>query len=300
MKVGICCVGPGPFSTGDFVSRSAQAAERAGFSSYWLGEHVLLFGSYPESPYPYAGVNPQWGDPPIPDPRVPFLDCLIGMCWAAAVTEKLEVGSSILILPQHNPVLLARHLVTLDEFSRGRLTLGVGVGWCKEEAMALGTDWSTRGKRTDEYIAAMRALWRGDRVDFRGESVILRDAYLYPKPVRGGDIPIMIGGDSDVALKRVVRAGDGWLAFNLPVRDAPARIARLKALAREKDRDPESLRISTAIFGWTSPDDLARYREAGITEFLLFKSGELPVDDGALNESLAEAGRRFVDAVADW
>lgn len=300
MKVGICCVGPGPFSTGDFVRRSAQAAEQAGFASYWLGEHVLFFGAYPESPYPYAGVNPQWGDPPVPDPRVPFLDCLMGMCWAAAATRTLAVGSSIMILPQHNPVLLARELVTLDEFSRGRLTLGVGAGWCKEEGMALGIDWGSRGKRTDEYIAVLRALWRGDRVDFKGETVSLQDAYLYPKPVRGGDIPIMIGGDTDVALKRVARAGDGWLAFNLPVADAATRIGRLKALAREQGRDPQSLRISTAIFSWTSPADLARYREAGVTEFLLFKSGELPVEDGALREALAEAAHRFVDPVATW
>jgi probable F420-dependent oxidoreductase len=300
MKVGICCVGPGPFSTGDFVRSSAQGAERAGFASYWLGEHVLFFGAYPDSPYPYAGVNPQWGDPPVPDPRVAFLDCLMGMCWAAAATRTLEVGSSIMILPQHNPVLLARELVTLDEFSGGRVTLGVGVGWCKEEGVALGVDWNGRGRRTDEYVAAMRALWRGDRVDFQGETVTLQDAYLYPKPVRDGEIPIMIGGDSDVALKRTARCGDGWLAFNLPAADAPERIRRLKALTREAGRDPERLRISTAIFSWTSPDDLARYREAGVTEFLLFKSGELPVEDAALNDALAEAGRATVDFVADW
>jgi probable F420-dependent oxidoreductase len=300
MKVGICCVGPGPFSTGDFVRRSAQASERAGFSSYWLGEHVLFFGAYPESPYPYAGVNPQWGDPPVPDPRVPFLDCLMGMAWAAAATEKLEVGSSIMILPQHNPVLLARELVTLDEFSRGRVTLGAGVGWCKEEGLAVGIDWANRGKLTDEYIAVMRALWRGDRVDFEGESVTLRDAYLYPKPVRGGDIPVMIGGDTDVALKRVARLGDGWLAFNLPVTDAAARIERLKALLHEKGRDPNAVRISTAIFSWTSQDDLARYRDAGVTEFLLFKSGELPTEDAALNAALAEAAHLFVHPVRSW
>jgi probable F420-dependent oxidoreductase len=300
MKVGICCVGPGPFSTGDFVRRSARAAERAGFSSYWLGEHVLLFGAYPESPYPYAGVNPQWGDPPIPDPRIPFVDCLMGMAWAAAATERLEVGSSIMILPQHNPVLLARELVTLDEFTRGRVTLGVGVGWCKEEGVALGVDWSRRGTLTDEYIAVLRALWRGDRVDFEGETVTLRDAYLYPKPVRGGDIPIMIGGDTEVAQKRVARAGDGWLAFDLPAAEAAERIGRLKALAREAGREPDTLRISTAIFSWTKPEELDLYRAAGVTEFLLFKSGELPVEDAALDEAVAQAARQFVDPVREW
>jgi alkanesulfonate monooxygenase SsuD/methylene tetrahydromethanopterin reductase-like flavin-dependent oxidoreductase (luciferase family) len=166
--------------------------------------------------------------------------------------------------------------------------------------VALGVDWSRRGKLTDEYIAVLRALWRGDRVDFAGETVTLRDAYLYPKPVRGGDIPVMIGGDTEVAQKRVARAGDGWLAFNLPAAAAAARIDRLKVLTREAGRDPASLRISTAIFSWTKPEELELYRKAGVTEFLLFKSGELPVEEEALDEAVAAAARQFVDPVREW
>jgi probable F420-dependent oxidoreductase len=300
MKVGICCAGVGLHSTGDFLRRSAQAAEAAGFASFWLGEHVLLFGAYPESPYPYAGVNPLWGDPPIPDPRIPFLDVLMGMCWAAAATKTLEVGSSILILPQHNPVLLARELVSLDEFSGGRVTLGVGVGWCKEEADALGVDWATRGRLADEYVSVMRTLWRNDECAFNGEAVSFQNAFMYPKPKRGSDIPIMIGGDTDIALKRVARIGDGWLAFNLPVEKAAERVALLKRFTREQGRDPERLRISAAIFSFTRLDDLERYRDAGITEFLLFKSGELPIEDAPLGEQLAVAAGHFVEPVAGW
>jgi len=131
-----------------------------------------------------------------------------------------------------------------------------------------GSDWKTRGKRTDEYIAAMRTLWRDDAAEFSGPTVQFRDAYMYPRPVRPGGIPIMVGGDSEIAQKRVARSGDGWLAFDMPVAEAPARIARLKQLTREQDRDPESLRISVAIFTWTEPDELERYRDAGVTEFL--------------------------------
>lgn len=298
MKVGICTVGVGPCSTGDFIRRSAQASEKAGFASFWAGDHVLLFGAYPESPYPYAGVNPQWGDPPIADPRLPLYEPLMTMAWAAAATTTIEVGSSILILPQRNPVVLAKELSVLDEFSGGRVVLGAGVGWCKEEMDATGGEWTARGKRTDEYIAAMRTLWRDDAAEFSGQTVRFSDAYMYPRPVRPGGIPVMIGGDTEIAQKRVARTGDGWLAFNLPVDEAPARVAKLKELTREQDRDPETLRISVAIFTWTEPDELKRYRDAGVTEFLLFKCNELPLDDVGLTDALDEAARKYVDLAA--
>lgn len=298
MKVGICTVGVGPCSTGDFIRRSAREAEKAGFTSFWGGDHVLLFGAYPESPYPYAGVNPQWGDPPIADPRLPLYEPVMTMAWAAAATETMEVGSSIIILPQRNPVVLAKELSVLDEFSGGRVALGAGVGWCKEEMDAIGTDWKTRGRRTDEYIDAMRMLWSTDAAEFSGSTVSFRDAYMYPRPVREGGIPVMIGGDTEIAQQRVARTGDGWLAFNIPVDEAPARVARLKELTREQDRDPEKLRLSVAIFSWTDPDELKRYRDAGFTEFLLFKCNELPVEQEGLVAGLDEAARKYVDLAA--
>jgi alkanesulfonate monooxygenase SsuD/methylene tetrahydromethanopterin reductase-like flavin-dependent oxidoreductase (luciferase family) len=108
----------------------------------------------------------------------------------------------------------------------------------------------------------------------------------------------MIGGDTKIAQKRVARIGDGWLAFNLPVDEAPVRVARLKELTREQGRDPEALRISVAIFTWTQPDELKRYRDAGITEFLLFKCNELPLDDAGLEDALGEASRKYVELAA--
>jgi len=272
-----------------------MAAEKAGFASFWAGDHVVLFGAYPESPYPYAGVNPAWGDPPIADPTLPLYEPVMTMAWAAAATTTIEVGSSILILPQRNPVVLAKELSVLDEFSNGRVVLGAGVGWCKEEMDAIGADWTARGKRTDEFVTAMRTLWSEDAAEFSGASVQFKDAYMYPRPVRPGGIPVMIGGDTEIAQKRVARIGDGWLAFNLPVADAPARVARLKELAREQDRDADALRISVAIFSWTAPDDLKLYRDAGITEFLLFKCNELPLDDVGLEAALNDASRKYVE-----
>ncbi|MCB2075385.1 MAG: LLM class F420-dependent oxidoreductase [Novosphingobium sp.] len=299
MKVGICCEFPGPCSSGDFLRRSAQAAEREGFASYWFGDHVLLFGSY-ESKYPYGGVS-SWGndEPPIPDPRSYFIDPVMGMCWVAAATSKIELGTSILILPQRNPVVLAKEVICIDEMSQGRVTLGVGVGWCKEEAEAIGVDWSSRGKLTDEYIDVMRTLWRDDAAEFHGRTISFSDAYLYPRPVNG-TVPIMIGGDTEIAMKRVARAGDGWLAYSVPVDEMANKVRRLKELTREQGRDPDALRISKAIFSWTNMEELERFREAGVTEFLLFKSGELSTEEAELNNQLAEAAHRFVEPVADW
>jgi len=298
MRVGICCAGVGAEASGIFVRRSALAAEQAGFSTFWTGEHVVLFGAYPESKYPYAGAY--GSDVPVPDPRQPIVDPVVTMSWVAAATSKIEVGSGIMILPQRNPVVLAKELSTLDAFSEGRVVLGAGVGWCKEEYDAIGADWPGRGKRMDEHIAALRALWRDDVSRFAGETISFDNAYLYPKPVRGNDIPILIGGESDVALKRVARAGDGWLAFNLPVDTAAERVRRLKELTKEQGRDPEQLRIVTAIFSSTSKEDLMRYREAGVTEFNLVTAGELPHDEAGLAHGIAELGARFVETVTGW
>jgi probable F420-dependent oxidoreductase len=299
MKVGVCCEFPGPCSTGDFLKRSAQAAERLGFASYWLGEHVLLFGSY-ESKYPYGGVT-EWGndEPPIPDPRSPFVDPVMGMCWVAAATSTLEIGTAVLILPQRNPVILAKEIVCLDEMSRGRITLGVGVGWCREEGEAIGVDWSSRGKLTDEYIEVMRKLWSEDAAEHHGRAISFSDAYLYPRPVRG-HLPIMVGGDTEVAMKRVARGGDGWLCYSVPFAELAGKVRRLRELTKAQGRDPDGLRISKAIFSGTTREELEQAREAGVTEFLLFKSGELSFEQAELTGQLEEAAATFVETVKDW
>ena len=299
MKVGVCCEFPGKCSSGDFLRRSAQVAERVGFASYWFGDHVLLFGAY-ESKYPYGGVS-SWGndEPPIPDPRVPFVDPVMGMCWVAAATSTIEIGTAILILPQRNPVVLAKEIVCLDEMSGGRVTLGVGVGWCKEEGEAIGIDWAARGKLTDEYIDVMRKLWSEDAAEFAGDTISFGDAYMYPRPVNGS-IPIMVGGDTGIAMRRVARTGDGWLAYSVPVDEMAAKVSQLKEMTREQGRDPDALRISKAIFSYTTKDDLEKLREAGVDEFLLFKSGELSFDQAELTGQLEEAAATFVETVKDW
>jgi len=302
MKIGITCGGIGPYASGAFIRASARAAEQAGFAHYWMPEHIVQFAAYPESTYPYAQgsgqeMPEQSADAPLQfaddtyanvDPRNPLIDPLIGMAWAAAATSTLEVGTNVLILPQRNPVVLAKELATLDSFSQGRVLLGVGVGWAKEEFAATGADFSVRGKRTDEAIGALRALWNQPVSNFAGAFDSFSHAYSYPKPARQGGVPVLIGGESKPAMRRVARLGNGWLPYNLPVDQAAGVIAELKAMTRDAGRDPAALRIIKIIYSNAGLDDLKRYRDAGVTEFNMASSGELPTDEAGIESKFGQ------------
>jgi probable F420-dependent oxidoreductase len=310
MKVGITCGGIGPYASGDFLRRSVRAAEAVGMAHYWLPDHVVLFAQYPESTYPYAGGSgqdtpEQSADAPLQfddeefaliDPRDAFVEPIVAMTWLAAATSTIEVGTNILVLPQRNPVLLAKELATLDEFSGGRVILGIGAGWAKEDFDAMGVDFHVRGKRTDEMIAAMRALWNDDDASFSGRFFAFDRAYCHPKPVR--HVPILVGGESKPAMRRVARAGDGWLPYNLPVADAPRVIGELKDMTRAEGRDPDRLRIVKIVYSNATIDDLKRYRDAGVTEFNIASSGEIPTDAAGIEAKFVEFGERLVDPIA--
>ncbi|MBV1691634.1 LLM class F420-dependent oxidoreductase [Novosphingobium sp. G106] len=313
MKVGITCGGIGPYASGEYLRDSARAAEAAGFAHYWIPDHVVLFADYPESTYPYAGGSgqeapEQSADAPLQfddeefalvNPRDAFVEPVVAMTWLAAATTTMEIGTNILVLPQRNPVLLAKELSTLDEFSQGRVILGIGAGWAKEDFDAMGVDFRTRGRRTDEMVAAMRRLWEADAASFEGEFFAFNAAYCYPKPVRPGGIPILIGGESKPAMRRVARSGNGWLPYNLPVEDAPRVIGELKAMTRAEGRDPDALRIVKIVYGNAALDDLKRYRDAGVTEFNVASSGEIPLHIGGINAIFAEFGERLVGPIGE-
>jgi len=233
------------------------------------------------------------------DPRNPLIDPLMGMAWAAAATSILEVGTNVLILPHRNPVVLAKELATLDAFSQGRVLLGIGVGWAKEEFVATGADFSVRGKRTDEAIGALRALWNQPVSSFAGAFDCFEHAYSYPKPARQGGIPVLIGGESKPAMRRVARLGDGWLPYNLPVDRAAGVIAELKAMTREAGRDPEALRIIKIIYSNAGLDDLKRYRDAGVTEFNMASSGELPTDEAGIDARFGHWREHIIGPVGE-
>jgi probable F420-dependent oxidoreductase len=204
-----------------------------------------------ESTYPYdpSGRMPGPEDSEIPDP-------LIWLAHLSAATERIRLATGILILPQRNPVVLAKEVATLDRLSSGRVELGIGVGWLAEEFDAIGVPFRGRGSRTDEYVAAMRALWTGEAASFEGEHVSFRDCFLRPTPVRGS-VPVHVGGHTDHAARRAGRLGDGFF----PGKGSHEELARLFGLARrtaeEHGRDPGAIEMTTGGNGAVGSGALA-------------------------------------------
>lgn len=221
----------------DSALEICRAAEESGFESLWGGEHVIMPTSI-ESRYPYTadGKVPAEPETPIPDP-------LIWLAFAAAAAPTMRLGTCILIVPQRNPLILAKELATLDRISGGRVELGLGVGWMKEEFDALGVPWERRGARNDEYIAAMRALWAGPHAEFHGEFVDFPPVTCSPRPVQES-IPVLVGGDTDAAISRAVRIADGYFPGEGDAERLTALLARLRAAAEATDRDPAEIEIN--------------------------------------------------------
>ena len=217
------------------------------------------------SKYPYTpdGKIPAEPETPIPDP-------LIWLAFAAAAAPTLKLGTCILIVPQRNPLILAKELATLDQLSGGRLELGLGVGWLKEEFEALGVPWERRGARNDEYIAAMRAVWAESHAEFHGEFVDFEPVTCSPKPVNG-NIPILVGGDTNVAINRAVKLAEGYFPGEGDIDRLRALIGRVRAACEAADRDPDSLEIN-AMFGMQMADPEAgveQMREAGVGRMMI-------------------------------
>jgi probable F420-dependent oxidoreductase len=267
-----------------------RRAEAAGFESVWGGEHVVL-PTRMTSKYPYTadGKIPAEPDTPIPDP-------LIWLAFAAAAAPTLRLGTCILIVPQRNPVVLAKELATLDRLSGGRVELGLGVGWLREEFEALGVPWERRGERNDEYIAAMRALWSGPHAEFHGKFVDFAPVTCSPRPVQRS-IPILVGGDSDAAIARAVRIADGYFPGEGDALRLGALIARLREAEKRAGREPGRIQIN-AMFGAQMADPVAgahQLAELGVARAMLpafFFAGP-----GGLDR-LSEFGERVIRKVA--
>ena len=238
----------------------AKIAEEVGFDSVWGGEHVI-WPSTIESPYPYTpdGKAPAEPETLIPDP-------LIWLAYVAAAAPTVRLGTCILILPQHNPLVLAKKLATLDHLSGGRVELGIGVGWMKEEFEALGVPWERRGRRNDEYVEALRKVWSGPEVEFHGEFVDFEPLTCSPRPAQGPNIPILVGGDTKAAIRRAAKIADGYFPGELEADKLGELIAAVRAGCAEIDRDPDSLEIN-AMFGIQMGDPIngaEQMREMGV------------------------------------
>jgi probable F420-dependent oxidoreductase len=204
----------------------------------WTVEHTVVPGGY-GSTYPYAAGGKMAGG----NDAIPLPDPLIWMAYVAAATQRIKLGTGIMILPQHNPVVVAKQVATLDHMSKGRVLLGIGVGWLKEEFDALGVPFADRGRRTDEYMRVLRELWGAERPTFSGEFVRFKDAYCRPRPANG-TVPLIVGGHSPAAARRAGRLGDGFF----PARGAPKDLFDMaRAAARDAGRDPDKLEITVSL-----------------------------------------------------
>src|SRR5258708_1045052 len=242
MGVGLHALGIGSGATRSVIDAVAAAAARCGFATLWSGEHVVMVDRW-ASRYAYSGDG-QIAVPATAD----WIDPMIGLSFAAAATSTIGIATGVLLLPEHNPVLVAKQAATLDSLSGGRFTLGVGVGWSREEFDALGVPFARRAARTAEYVAAMRTLWRDDVASFAGEFVNFDSVRVNPKPVRDGRIPIVLGGNSDAALRRVAEWGDGWYGFNVEGMAAVAQhVAKIRTFCDECGRDWKRLRLAVAL-----------------------------------------------------
>jgi len=262
IKVGLQALGIDSGSKPEVMQAVAAAADAWGFATLWCGEHVVMVDT-PKSRYPYSA------DGLIAVPAdADWLDPLLSLSFVAAHTRRITLATGILLLPEHNPLTIAKQAATLDVLSGGRFTLGVGVGWSAEEFNALGVPFERRGARTTEYIAAMRRLWASDVASFFGEFVRFDAVRVYPKPVSRRKIPIIIGGTTDAALRRVAMTGDGWYGFNLAAAEVPERVRTLATYCGERDRDPHNLTVAVSLSDG-SPDLLLEMEAAGVTEVVV-------------------------------
>lgn len=253
-----------PFATADFLRAVGEGAEDLGVDRIWVGEHVVLFDEYASS-YPYSadGRIPVGGDTGLLEP-------FVTLAYLAAHTEAVRLGTAMCLVPQRNPVYTAKEVASLDWLSGGRIDLGVGVGWLREEFEALGVPWPQRGRRTDEYLEVLRTLWEDDVSSYEGRLVSLPACRQYPKP-RQRPVPIHIGGESEAALGRVARLANGWVPFNCQAEELASLVDVLDERLAEKGRSRHEIEITVCPYmNQAGPEDVARYARAGADGFAAF------------------------------
>jgi probable F420-dependent oxidoreductase len=236
----------------------ARVAEAEGFESLWVADHVVL----PDPPLP--------GRPMSPDMRL--LDPVVMLTFYAALTTRIRLATGVIVLPQRNPLVLAKQLATLDVLSNGRVMFGLGVGWCEPEFRALGVPFEHRGTRGDEYLAAMRAIWTQDKPAYEGRYVAFAGVKAQPQPVQRPTPPIIIGGRTPAAFRRAVEHGHGWYGFGLNVEQAAQDIEALQK-AEQRYRRPAdlgTLEITITPPGYDiDPATVERYAVLGVDRLVL-------------------------------
>jgi probable F420-dependent oxidoreductase len=265
MLLGLVHVNLGSMSRPQGLAEAARAAEAAGFDSVWAGEHVVL-------PDPQVPPSPM-------APQDPALDSLLALTWAAAHTATIRLATGIIILPQRNPVVLAKQVATLDVLSGGRVMLGVGAGYLEPEFRAVGANFAERGAVTDEYLDAMRALWQDEHPEYHGRFADFAGIDAHPRPVQQ-PVPVIAGGHSPPAYRRAVARAHGWYGYWLTPEQAAASLAGLADAAGQAERPAGlgELEISVTPRGRLTPERAAEFAAAGVHRLVVLAP---PEADGA-------------------
>ena len=245
------------------AARVAALAEDLGYDSLWVGDHVVL-------------PNPRVDPSPL-EPDVPMLEAIVSLAHLAAHTKRIALGTGILVLPQRNPLILAKQLASLDVISEGRLIFGMAVGYLEAELRALGVPPKGRGARADEYLAAMRSLWYDEEPAFHGEHVDFEGVDAHPRPVQR-PIPVVTGGHSPAALRRAARYADGWYGWMLGRQAAAELISRLRDAAGDVGRDHATLHISITPPRPPDAQSVHAYGEMGVDRLITIPPlGDVPL-----------------------
>jgi len=278
VRFGLFGINFGACADPEVLVRVARAAEESGFESVWTGEHVAM--PIHDNPVPIA-------------PETPLLDSLVALTTVAGHTRHVRLGTGILVLPHHNPVLVAKALASLDVVSSGRLIAGFAAGYVEREFAALGVDFRRRGAITDDYLAAIRTLWTDELPRFAGRFAAFDDIRFEPKPVQRPHPPIIVGGHAAPALRRAARFADGWYGFGLTVDAAAPLITELRRLRAELGRRDAAFEISLTTFEPLDAALVARAAAIGVDRLIVFPlvpASELETTVRALGAALAGAG----------
>ena len=282
MKFGLFGINNGPCAFPKCAAAVARAAEEAGFESVWTGEHVIL-------PDPQA--------PPSPVPaNYPMLDPAIALAFVAAHTTKIRLGTGIIILPQRNPVVLAKELASTDVLSNGRLIFGIGVGYLKPEFDAIGAPFDHKGARSEEWLAAMIALWSMPKPEFSGRWVKFKGVNAMPRPVQQPHPEIVFGGHTMEAYSRAARLAKGWYGFAQDLDGTAKCVEGLKAACKTAGRRFEDVEVSITPNARVKVDrDTAkRYADLGVSRLILLQRG---TDEAAQLEGVREVERELIGKV---
>jgi len=270
MKIGIFVPTFAEGQTPAYLNALAETAEAVGAASLWAPEHVVLVDRY-ESKYPYSAD----GKIPVDPSAGGMAEPLTVLAYLAARTKRVRLGTGICLVPQRNPVYTAKQVANVDVLSNGRVDFGVGIGWLAEEFAACGVPFEQRARRTMDYLEIMRKLWTEPIAAHESEFYSLPPVRFEPKPVQKPHPPIIFGGESGPALRRVARAGQGWFGWNLTPKTAAERIDALdrELESRGRKRSDVSITVSPYVQPTQDLDAIARYRDAGAEQVVVLLFG---------------------------